>query len=312
MLLAAIVAVAVGSLDLPRPQVQDFGTQGPPLPEIVVEGRPIEDQARRFIGEIAAPSRGESLGRWRGEICVGAAGFDAAGARFVVDRVAGIAAELGLRLERDGCEPDVLILATSDGERTARATIDLERSRFLPGGMGFSRSRLDLANFVETDRPVRWWHTTIPIDTRADRRVRRLPRDNAYDDALPEKTRLDNVPQTIVQPTLIGPTTRQDMWAATIIVDFSRVGEVDYEQLADYIAFVALGQVDPEADTSSFPTVLNVFDDPASTPGLTDWDRAYLRGLYDSDEAVRGGTAREAEIRREMLRARELPAETPE
>ncbi|WP_051651191.1 hypothetical protein [Brevundimonas bacteroides] len=137
-----------------------------------------------------------------------------------------------------------------------------------------------------------------------DRRVRRLPTDNAYDDSLEAINRLDNVPQTTVPATLIAATTRQDMWAATIIVDFTRVGEVNYDQLADYIAFVALAQVDPEADTSGFPTVLNVFDDPASAPGLTDWDRAYLRGLYESDERTAGAIGREAEIRREMLRAR--------
>lgn len=280
------------------------------LPDVVVKARPAEEEARRFIGEIAAPSRGESLARWRGSICIGAAGFDAEGGRFIVDRVSSVAAGLGLRPEEPGCEPDVLILATSDGSRTARATVDLERSRFLPGGMGFSRTRGDLARFVETNRAVRWWHTTIPIDTRIDRRARRLPTDATEDDVLPDE-RLDNVPQIQVPATLIGSTTRQDMWAATIIVDFSRLGAVDYDQLADYIAFVALAQVDPEADTAGFPTVLNVFDDPAAAAGLTDWDRAYLHGLYESDEAVRGPVSREAEIRREMLRARARAQEAP-
>jgi hypothetical protein len=289
---------------------QDDPTVAPPpsqLPEIIVRGQPVEEQAREFISEIASPSRGESLARWRGEICVGAAGFDSSGGQFVVDRVSAIAAGLGLRIEGSGCDPDILILATSDGSRTARATIDREGSRFRPGGMGFSGTRRQLERFATNSRPVRWWHTTIPIDTRAERRVRRLPTDNAFDDAL-IVDRLDNVPPTTVPPTLIGATTRQDMWAGTIIVDFSRVGDVNYEQLADYIAFVALAQVDPEADTSGFPTVLNVFDDPASAAGLTDWDRAYLRGLYESDEAVRGAAAREGEIRREMLRAREREA----
>ncbi|MGV3580553.1 hypothetical protein [Brevundimonas sp.] len=295
------LSMAVWSLIAPQDPPQTAPSH---LPEVVVEGQPVEEQAREFISEIAAPSRGESLARWRGSICIGAAGFDAEGGRFVVDRVSEVAAEMGLTPEEPGCQPDVLILATSDGSRTAQETVSLERSRFRPGGMGFSRTRADLAKFIDTHRPVRWWHTTIPIDPRAERRVRRLPTDSAEDAVLPDEI-LDNVPQVYVPATLIGPTTRQDMWAGTVIVDFSRVGEVDYNQLADYVAFVALAQVDPEADTSGFPTVLNVFDDPASAPGLTDWDRAYLRGLYDSREGVSGATAREAEIRREMLRARE-------
>lgn len=327
-LVAILLAVSAGGdaqasvLDLPgssarssrRASFDDWKgvaqDRAPQLPDVVVEGEPIHQRARDFIGRIALPSRRESLARWRGSICIGAAGFDAEGGRFVVDRVSAVAAEMGLTPEEPGCHPDVLILATSDGTRTARATVEMERTRFLPGGMGYSRTRTDLEQFVETDRPVRWWHTTIPIDTRMERRVRRLPTDSAVDDAL-DVNRLDNVPQVTVQPTLIGSTTRQDMWAGTVIADFSRIGEVDYNQLADYVAFVALAQVDPEADTSGFPTVLNVFDDPASAPGLTDWDRAYLRGLYDSREAVAGATAREGEIRREMLRARERGQGTP-
>ncbi len=46
---------------------------------------------------------------------------------------------------------------------------------------------------------------------------------------------------------------------------------------------VAMAQVDPDADTDRFDTILNLFDDPATAPtGLTGWDRAYLEGLYDA------------------------------
>ena len=47
---------------------------------------------------------------------------------------------------------------------------------------------------------------------------------------------------------------------------------------------VALAQVDAEADTAAYPTILNLFADPASAPaGLTDWDRSYLTALYDAE-----------------------------
>ncbi len=53
-------------------------------------------------------------------------------------------------------------------------------------------------------------------------------------------------------------------------------------QLADSIAFISRAQIDPDADTSRYVSVLNVFDDPEQTTGLTNWDRAYLQGLYDT------------------------------
>ena len=55
------------------------------------------------------------------------------------------------------------------------------------------------------------------------------------------------------------------------------------QQLGDYVAMVAMAQVDPDADTGRFDTILNLFNDPATAPtGLTGWDRAYLEGLYDA------------------------------
>lgn len=45
---------------------------------------------------------------------------------------------------------------------------------------------------------------------------------------------------------------------------------------------VAFAQIDPDADTSSFPTILNLFDGAATTE-LTDWDLSYLKALYDAE-----------------------------
>ncbi len=55
------------------------------------------------------------------------------------------------------------------------------------------------------------------------------------------------------------------------------------DALADYLAFVALAQIDPEADTSAYDSVLNLFDRDDPAEGLTGWDRAYLEGLYSSE-----------------------------
>jgi len=57
---------------------------------------------------------------------------------------------------------------------------------------------------------------------------------------------------------------------------------VTFQQVGDYVAMVALAQIDAEADASSFDTVLNLFDDPAHTETLTYWDRSYLSALYGS------------------------------
>ena len=65
-----------------------------------------------------------------------------------------------------------------------------------------------------------------------------------------------------------------------VIIDVDKLEGVSLEQLADYVAMVALVQVNPAADTSRYETVLNLFQTPDTTVGLSGWDRAYMEGIY--------------------------------
>jgi hypothetical protein len=274
------------------------------LPEVVVEGRIPEDLAREFIDEVSNAPRGASVARWNRELCVGVIGLRPATAQYLIDRVATVADSLDVEIGEPGCEPNVVIAATTDGGAAARALVDRRRNMLAPGNSIQSRSRADLEAFVETDRPVRWWHVSTAVDPVTGRSLVRSPRNDNFD-----PLKRGEVIEQLATPVrgaspLLRAATRQDLRRAVVIIDFDGLGEVDFDQLADYVAFISLAQVDPEADTSEFSTVLNLFDDPA-TPGLTDWDRAYLRGLYTSDDAARGDSAREAAIRREMVRVRD-------
>lgn len=80
---------------------------------------------------------------------------------------------------------------------------------------------------------------------------------------------------------------RDDLNKVMIVVDVDRLEGVNLAQLADYLAFISLAQVDPDGETASWDTVLNLFDTPTAVQGLTDWDRAYLTSLY----RVQGGPA---------------------
>ena len=64
------------------------------------------------------------------------------------------------------------------------------------------------------------------------------------------------------------------------IVDVDELDGLTVPQLADYLALIALAQIEPDADYSQFNTVLNVFDRERAVSGLTDWDMIYLRALY--------------------------------
>ena len=67
-----------------------------------------------------------------------------------------------------------------------------------------------------------------------------------------------------------------------------------------YVAMAALAQLNPESDTSRYATILNMFEPGAATVALTDWDFAYLQGLYDAPRAARNSRQQEASIARSM------------
>jgi hypothetical protein len=89
-----------------------------------------------------------------------------------------------------------------------------------------------------------------------------------------------------------------------VIVDVDRLDGVTLEQLADYVAFVALAQIDPEADLSRFDSILNLFQPGGmQTSGLSPWDRAYLDGLYDMRTGFVGRGAQTRALARSILDA---------
>jgi len=67
---------------------------------------------------------------------------------------------------------------------------------------------------------------------------------------------------------------------------------------------VAFVQINPDAEVGNFPTILNVVADPAGAQEMTDWDRAYLAGLYGSELRQRSPNAQLGDVAGLMLRDR--------
>ena len=67
-----------------------------------------------------------------------------------------------------------------------------------------------------------------------------------------------------------------------VLVDTQAAAGVTVTQLADYIAMISFAKPDLEADLGKTESILQLFAvEPANRPsGLTEWDQAFLRGLY--------------------------------
>ena len=234
----------------------------------VVGGRSLRQAIDVFTDTVVAPPRGQNPARWHDFVCVGAVNLQRDAAQAIIDRVSQVALAIGLEIGEPGCSANILIVGTDDGPAMATAMVDYRPAIFRPGYSGASRSSLQLARFQQTEAPVRWWHVALPMIGDTGVIAVRLP---------------GGVPPLIPGGSLLRTEVRNDLGRAIIIVDFARAGSVDFQQLSDYVAMAAFAQIDPDADMSAFPSVLNVFNDPGAASGLTDWDIAYLTGLYTAE-----------------------------
>ncbi|WP_420477764.1 hypothetical protein [Brevundimonas sp. FT23028] len=328
MIASLVAALAIASdpgsplqsppLAAPPASVQQERTPATQLEDVIATGRTLDDLISRYVDEVALPNRHRNLARWDRSVCVGVANLRADAAEYIADRVSTVAEDLGLRAGREGCEPNILVVATPDGSAAAREMTQRRRSAFRPGGAGMDRGIAALRDFVETERPVRWWQVAVPIDSATGARAVRLPGDcDSYFCSAARGSAMGAAPPIHVFAASNLRTQIVDNLNRTIvIVDVDEVANLSILQLADYIAMVSLAQVDPDADASSYASILNVFDDPQSSAGLTDWDQAYLEGLYGAERHqanVRAGTTevvRSIRAANERLRAEQAAAVT--
>lgn len=264
--------------DVTRQSSEDSATVT--LGDVEVIARPHGDTVREFVNEVAAPNRNRGIARWEKDVCIGVANLRGAAAQYIVDRMSAVALDIGLTPGEPGCEANVIVIASDSPDRVAEELVNERLNALIMGGSGMDQGRAALNAFVRSDRPVRWWQISMPIDSQTGAAAIRLPSecggsctggaDFGPKVRLPTSTRLSSP----IVDSLI---------RTVIIVDLEQARGVTVQQLADYLAMVTLAQIDPEADTRGFQSVLNVFESPASVDGLTEWDQTYLRGLYGAN-----------------------------
>src|SRR5690606_3172864 len=113
-------------------------------------------------------------------------------------------------------------------------------------GMDLGLEALD--NFAESERPVRWWHVSLPVDARSGQPAIRFP---------------GQPPPTISgSASRIHSHVRDDLLYIIIIVDATKVLGTTWQQLADYLAVISLAQIDPSTNPTEFDSILNLFSNP--------------------------------------------------
>jgi hypothetical protein len=92
-----------------------------------------------------------------------------------------------------------------------------------------------------------------------------------------------------------------DIHRAIVAVDQTRLPGVTRGQLADYVAMVGLAQLTADLQLGDSPSILKLFSGTpqAASAGMTDWDEAFLKALYDTDQRI---NKQRGQIARDMVR----------
>jgi hypothetical protein len=264
--------------------------------DVVVTAPTMREMVRNFVGEVSSAGQQEQLGRWDRTICPGVAGMRRRYAQALIDRLAVIAFTVGLEIGEPGCTPNALIYVTENSDALAQELVsEHEALVSRRNDFGNTRGQDALTDFANTPRAVRWWHVSSTFSADGFR---------------------VNQGETVGVRSMgrLRRGTREDFDRVLIIVDATRINGYRFGAVADYVAMAVLAQLDPQADTSGYATILNLFaDQPAARPAaITDWDLSYLDGLYHATRDARDSDRQEADIARRMREHQEGQVTSPQ
>lgn len=245
-----------------------------------------EKAISEFVSTTSVKSGTGQMGRWDKEICVSIENLRPDAADMIRELIASNAREVGLLMGAPNCNPNIFILATDNAEMLLTATFKKNSRAFLDDEWTIREGKGKLKEFIASDRPVRWWYV-----------VKRVT----------HKGKPYRVGTVIEGRGRIGSTVRADFSHVVIVLDVSRIRQINFPALAGYVAMVSLVQTSPDAEFAGVPTILRLFSDrdagllPAE--GMTDWDRAFLKALYKAPRDAKRITIQERDISRAMQEA---------
>lgn len=264
----ATLALAL-ALSLPVPLAAQEGGDSPAADddEIVVTGTIGEisvAQVQRQARDIAV-NHGNvletPLARFEDRLCPGVVGLEEDFAFALNARIRMNADALGVRLLEDDCRPNFVVVFAEDGEQLFRNLIDEspEYFRFLDSG--------EVADILEPG-PVHVWTNVEP------RTLTGMPIAQVRD--------LTNPPRMGAwgAHSRIYTAARNDIVSVMITFDRDAVRGLSLRQLADYATMRGLAQTRIPRDTV-MNSILTLFDSETPPVGMTEFDHAYLRSLYD-------------------------------
>jgi len=287
---AALLATMM-SASLPAAALQD-------AEEIVVRAPmtadEIESASHAMARTLTAMTVGDQVPRWTMPICPRVEGLDAELAAQVDSAIRSIGAEAGAKIAGRRCKPNVFVVFTRESAGLAQKLADR-----LPAPRN-RNGRIERSAFAAATGPLRWETRTSTHDARHGPTVANSAALMGAGDGFLLRTELPTTDS--VEPSLIRKQTRAAIDGMMVVVDGPASEGMELAQLAEYIAMVVLARPPMSASFNDHPSILNLasYRPPGPSPlRLSEWDRAYLAGLY-SAPADRSASATRSIIAQRM------------
>lgn len=261
------------------------------LKEITVEGRRdvAKTEMRQFVEHVTRPDfLGRSLARWLQPVCPAAYNLPREQGEYVLARISTIAVESKIPLSKDsGCVPNLFVVFSHDPHAYLGEFAKKHPFFFANGGRSGATDGTNMASahrvnhFLDTQVPVRVWYNTAESQEfgRADV--------TGFAMVTPGETLRYREHVHAASPRLWYGAV-ESFENIVVVVDTAMTQGMKLATVVDYAAMVGLMELQPEAKVGDAPSILGAFSGgQGRAVSLTDWDAAFLSGLYATEQFSR-------------------------
>lgn len=251
----------------------------PPLPQVTVESpreRALRRQVDHFVTSVIVKPADDAFDRWSIPICPLVAGLPKAFGELILERISKAAVDAHAPLAGKDCRPDLFVVAHNDVGRLLKTWWARDPDTYNYHDQGVEAVK----RFFRSKQPIRAWYNTRWEDSGGGNCMTEMPA-AALGSHVP--VGLDVQACTGRASRLTYASTGANIISAVIVIDTDRMKGMTTRQLADYIALISLADVRQDADPAPVPSILELFGHAAPPQELTQWDRALLYSLYDTN-----------------------------
>jgi hypothetical protein len=246
-----------------------------------------------FVNGILVLEQGEGLARWHVPVCPQVTGFQRENGEFILWRISEVARGAGVPLAGEHCHPNLFVFVTFDPKQLLA---DMEKQQ---RAVTFGHAPPDdIDEFIATPRVVRVWYNSALETPDSYGKGHGFP---PFGQVTGGASLPANVTTDWERTSRVTRTVERSITNVYLVIDKGHLQGVTLGQLADYVAMVGLTQIKPGAQLSDAPTILRLFDGApqAALPGMSDWDQAFVKSVYATEQKV---TVQRGEIALDMLR----------